>query len=158
MPIVRTYACPECNHMIEVTLAAEDWDAEPPNCPRCIAWDFEEPMRQEFKAPAIVGSPRARATALAEDIAAKDYHVADMQRDKHAPTPKVRYQDQNPSNWGKAPDGSVITPAAIQQAMALGRQTRLNFGDGLDVLQSNLKNGAEPDLIEISKRRSTKIW
>ena len=155
MPIVRTYACPACNHMLEVTLPLEDWDVEPPDCPVCAD---RELMRQEFKPPAIVGSPRARATALAEDIAAKDYGVADMQRDKHAPTPTVRYKDQNPSNWGKAPDGSVITPAAMQQAMALGRQTRLKFGDGLDVLQSNLKSGAEPDLIEISKRRSTRIW
>ena len=161
MPIVRTYACPECNHMLEVTLSADDWDAEPPNCPRCIAWDFKEPMRQEFKPPAIVGSPRARATAVAEEIAANDYHVADMQRDKQAPTPKVRYKDSpvsNPSSWGKTTDGSVITAAAMQEAMAAGRQTRLRFGDGLDVLKANLKSGAEPDLIELSKKRSMKIW
>jgi hypothetical protein len=42
--------------------------------------------------------------------------------------------------------------------MALGRQTRREHGDGLDVLQHSLKTGAQPDLIAISKRRSMKVW
>jgi len=135
-------------------LSAEDWEAPPPECPECAA----AAMRQEFVPPRIVGSPRARATTLAEDIAANDYHVADMQRDRHDATPNVRYRDSNPSSWGKAADGSAITPQAMQHAMALGRQVRQRYGDGLDVLQANLKSGAEPDLIEISKRRSHKVW
>jgi hypothetical protein len=157
MPIIRTYACPECNLMTEVTLTLEQWEDPPPDCPACA----QQGMVQEFRPPAIVGSARARATAVAEDIAANDYHVADMQTDhREGSRPKVRLKDKvpNPSDWGKAGDGSVITRQALEHAMALGRQTRLRYGDGLEVLQSNIKSGAEPDLIAESKKRSARIW
>ena len=137
--------------MLEVTLASEDWDAEPPDCPQCAGRE----MRQEFKPPAIVGSPRARATALVEDIAANDYHVADMKRDKHAATPTVRYKDEISS-----PSASTwqANTEVLQQAMMTGRAMRLKHGTGLDVLQANLKSGVEPDLIELSKKRAMKVW
>ena len=151
MPIVRTFQCEDCNHRLEVTLAADDWDAPPPACPLCEA----RPMSQEFKPVAIGGSASARAHAIAEDIADRDYHVADMQRDKHARTPAVRYKDQisgvSPSTW-------QANTEVLQQAMMTGRAMRLRHGSGLDVLQANLKNGVEPDLIEISKKRAMKVW
>lgn len=151
MPIVRTYACEDCNHMMEVTLSSEQWNDAPPSCPECA----QRAMRQEFMPVAIGGSASARAHAIAEDIAAKDYHVADMQDDrKEGLAPKVRYKDQTPptpSTWG-------IAAAAMEQAIASGRQTRLDFGSGLDVLQHNLKTGAEPDLIAASKQRAMKVW
>ena len=152
MPIVRTFQCEDCNHRLEVTLAADDWDAPPPACPLCEA----RPMSQEFKPVAIGGSPSARAHAIAEDIADRDYHVADMQRDSRPEaTPKVRYKDQitgiSPSTW-------QATTETLQQAMQFGRALRLKHGSGLDVLQANLKSGAEPDLIENSKKRAMKVW
>ena len=151
MPILRTYQCEDCNHRLEVTLTADDWDAPPPPCPVCVA----RPMQQEFKPFAIGGTPTARAHAIAEDIADRDYHVADMQRDKHSRTPTVRYKDQSstvlPSNW-------QATTETLNAAIASGRQMRLKHGSGLDVLQSNIQNGVEPDLIAISKRRAMKVW
>lgn len=155
MPIVRTYQCADCFHRIEVTLAAEQWDDPPPSCPEC---DRRE-MQQQFKAPGIVNSsPHARAQKLTEDILANDYHVADIDRDRHREArPKVRYKDstpsQLPSNWN-----TVTAPAAMETALAVGRQNRLEFGSGLDVLQTNLRNGTQADLIEVSKKRSPKIW
>lgn len=177
MPIVRSYACAECNHYIEVTLAYEQWDTPPPECPHCTARE----MQQQFRPFGIGGSARARATAVAEEIAATDYGVADMQVDNReggVPT-KVRYQDRTkdllrgqvsgeamriaaealrhnprpaqPSQWG-------ADHAAMQTAIALGRDTRLRYGNGLDVLQGMLKSGDQPDLIEASKRRSMKVW
>jgi putative FmdB family regulatory protein len=152
MPIVRTYQCEDCNHRLEVTLAGGDWDAPPPPCPECAA----RSMSQQFRPVAITGSPSARAHAIAEDIAANDYHVADMtEARKEGDVPKVRYKDQAtaaPSTW-VGPNAQMMS-----QAIAIGRETRLNFGDGLDVLHANLKNGTQPDLIEMSKRRSIKIW
>jgi len=152
MPIVRTYACPDCNHMIEVVLSADQWDQEPPECPACAA----RQMRQEFKPPAITGSPRARAAAIAEDIAANDYNVADIQTDgKEGGTAKVRYKDQTnvlPSAW------SVQASQMLESAVAIGRETRLKHGNGLDVLEANLKSGAQPDLIAESKKRAIRVW
>ena len=155
MPIVRTYACPECNHRMDVTLTMEQVDNPPPICPRCTAYDFEHQMHQEFKPVAITGSNSARAHAVAEDIISNDYQVAHMERE-HRPqgTPKVRYKDQSPqtsSVWG-------ATSETLNAAIAAGRQSRLKYGNGLDVLQSNLKSGVQPDLIELSKRRSPKVW
>lgn len=153
MPIVRTYACEACNHFIEVTLAAEQWEEPAPECPACAA----RAMQQQFRPVAITGSPSARAHAIAEDIAAKDYHVANMNdARKEGDTPKVRYKDQTASipasSWAGVPQ------ATLEQAIISGRQTRLNFGSGLDILQSNLKSGAEPDLIAASKRRAMRVW
>ena len=151
MPIVRTYQCEDCNHRLEVTLTADDWDAPPPPCPVCAA----RSMSQEFKPIAIGGSNSARAHAVAEDILANDYHVADMQRDKYATTPAVRYKDQTStvpaSTWTAATQ-------TLEAAIAAGRETRLRHGNGLDVLQTNLKNGSEPDLIANSKQRAIKVW
>ena len=154
MPIVRTYQCSECFHRVELTLAPEQWDDPAPACPHCAPG---EAMRQEFKPFAIGGSPSARAHAIAEDIAGADYHVADMQRE-HRPegTPKVRYKDavstpSQASTWGAATE-------TIQAAMAYGKQTRLQHGSGLDILQANLKSGKEPDLIALSKKRSIRLY
>ena len=153
MPIVRTYACEDCFHQMEVTLTAEQWDQSAPECPACSA----RRMRQEFKPVALGGSNYAKARSIAEDIAANDYHVGNMTTDlKQGDQRKVTYKDQHAatsqqSTWGVAQE-------ALQGAIAEGRKTRLNYGSGLDVLQSNLKSGLEPDLIEISKRRSMKIW
>lgn len=152
MPIVRTYACPNCNHFLRVTLSADQVDAPPPECPRCAAWD----MQQEFRAPAIVGSSSSRAHAIAEDIAAKDYNVADMNGGRHEGEPtKVRYRDQptvaQASSWGQASE-------TLQAAISAGRQNRLRYGSGLDVLHSALKDGSQPDLIELSKQRSIRVF
>lgn len=151
MPIVRTYQCEDCNHRLEMMLTADDWDAPPPPCPVCAV----RPMSQEFKPIAIGGSNSSRAHAVAEDILANDYHVADMQRDKHARTPAVRYKDQTStipaSTWQAANQ-------TLEMAIASGRETRLKHGSGLDVLQANLKSGVEPDLIANSKRRAIKVW
>lgn len=153
MPVVRTYGCADCGHFIEVTLTMEQVDDPPPDCPYCA----NRAMQQEFKAPGIVNhSARSRATALAEDIMQKDYGVADFQRARQlGDRPSVRYSDQSNtmqrSTWGQA-------HAALEQAVAIGRQTRLKHGSGLDVLQSALKTGAQPDLIEASKRRAIRVW
>lgn len=112
-------------------------------------------MNQEFRPIAIGGSNTSRAHAVTEDILSNDYHVADMQRDKHASTPAVRYKDQTStipaSTWQAA-------NATLQQAISIGRETRLRHGNGLDVLQANLASGVEPDLIAASKRRAIKVW
>lgn len=153
MPIIRTFQCSDCFNRVELTLSADQWDDPPPVCPFCA----QHPMQQEFKPFAIGGSPSARAHAIAEDIAGTDYHVADMQRE-HRPegTPKVRYKDAvtapaQASTWGAATE-------AIQTAMVYGRQTRLQHGSGLDILQANIKSGKEPDLIAMSKKRSIRIY
>lgn len=153
MPIIRTYACPDCMHMMDVVLTMEQVDDPPPACPMCA----ERPMRQEFKPVAIGGSATSRAHAIAEDIAAKDYHVGDMNVGrKMGDVTKVRYKDQNshvsPSSWSAAQE-------TLEHAVAVGRQMRLKHGSGLDVLQANLKSGVEPDLIENSKKHGMiKLW
>ena len=148
--IVRTYGCPGCGHVMEVRLTAEQWDDPDPVCPKCAG-----ATEQEFKPTAITGSPRARAVAIAEDIAEKDYGVADMKVEgREGEKPKVRYKENQtfaPSTWG-------TDRAAIDRALTAGRQTRLQFGNGLDVLQANLKSGAQPDLIAASKKRAMKVW
>lgn len=151
MPIVRSYMCNECGHYMSVTLSAEQWDEPAPLCPICTSL-----TQQDFKPAAIGGSVRSKAEKLTEDIIEKDYHVGDIQRDRHeGVAPKVRYKDQgrppNPSTWGVARE-------ALEGAIASGRQTRLLHGSGLDVLQQSLKNGTQPDLIELSKRRAMRIY
>ena len=154
MPIARTYQCAECFHRIELMLEAAQWDDPPPECPVCAAREME----QQFKPVAIAGSTYAKANAIAEDILENDYHVGNIHRDRHeGAKPKVAYKDQTstaapPSSW------QAIGREAMENAIATGRQTRLNFGSGLDALQANLKSGAQPDLIEISKKRSARIW
>ena len=106
MPIVRTYACEHCFHVMEVTLTKAQWNAPPPDCPRC---NEVNQMRQEFRPIAINGSNSARAHAIAEDIVANDYHVADMDNDgrREGGVPKVRYKEQKSyspaSQWGSTP-------------------------------------------------------
>jgi len=153
MPIVRTYQCEECFNRIELTLSLEQWDCDPPACSVCA----DRAMRQEFKPIAIGGSTSARAHAVAETIAAEDYHVADIKRE-HRPdgTPDVRYKDQTSSTLSSAWGG--VSQAALETAIAAGRHTRLNFGSGLDILQSNIKKGIEPDLIANSKKRAMRVW
>lgn len=161
MPIVRTYACEECGHFMDVTLRLDQADDPAPMCPRCTFGDAhhygDARMQQEFKPFSIGGSHIANAHKLAETIANEDYGVADIQREyRRDGTPKHRFKDQgNPSQastWGAA-------NAAIEQAIAFGRQTRLQGGgSGLDVLQAALKSGEQADLIEVSKKRSMRVW
>jgi hypothetical protein len=135
-----------------MTLTAEQWDAPAPDCPICS----EASMQQDFKAPGIGGSARSKAEKITEDILEKDYHVGDIKRDeRREATPAVRYKDQAPpanaSHW-------VGSREALEGAVAAGRQSRLKYGSGLDVLQSNLKSGEQPDLIEISRKRALRVW
>lgn len=158
MPIVRSYMCQECAHQITITLSSDQWDDPPPDCPRCIAWDFQHTMQQDFKPVAINGSNAAKARALAEDIAANDYHVADMQHEhRYEGKPKVRYKDETPASL-PAGTWAGVSQDTLAQAIAIGRETRLNFGSGLDILQHNIKTGAEPDLIANSKKMSGRVW
>jgi hypothetical protein len=156
MPIIRTYGCPECSHVMDVVLDSSQWDDPPPSCPQCDA--REAGMQQQFKPVAIGGSTRARAVSIAQDIAANDYKVADIQTYSDG-VPKVRYKDesprQKPAAWGAA---SVNANATLETAIAIGRETRLKYGNGLDVLQGALASGAQPDLIANSKKQSIKIW
>lgn len=145
---------------MEVTLALDQADDPPPICPKCTWGQHHQGdarMRQEFKPFAIGGSTKVRAGDLALKIAEEDYGVADIEVDgRKESVPKVRFKDQGTpgqaSFWGAA-------GAAITEAAANGRQTRLHHGgSGLDILQRNIKDGTEPDLIEVSKKRSMRIW
>jgi hypothetical protein len=147
--ILRTYGCEACGHTMTVQLTSAQWNAEPPECPACAGETY-----QEFYPPAIGGSAHGRASALAETIAAEDYQVADMPTSQSRG--RVRYKDQPAeaipaSSWAAA--GSQLA-----QAVSLGRETRLRYGNGLDVLESALKSGAQRDLIADSKRRSIKVY
>ena len=160
--IIRTFHCPECNFRQEVTLTSDQWDSQPPNCPSCAAWDLQEKMQQEFKPPAIVGSVGAKARAIAEDIIANDYNVANIRFDnREGGTSKVRYKDETP---GLTPGAWQAAQATLQQAVDVGRRQRQTRypsgpqGNALDVLQGALRTGAQGDLIEASKRRAIKVW
>lgn len=144
--------CGDCGHCLEVTLTFEQWNDPAPTCPECARRE----MAQDIKPVAIGGSVRAKAVKLAETIAAEDYGVADMKIEgKEGVRNKVRYRDDKrprPEHWG-------VSNEALQTAIALGRQTRQQYGgDGLDMLQRALKSGDQPDLIELSKKRSARIW
>ena len=148
--ILRTYMCGDCGYRIDAELSSDQWNAEPPDCPQCSV----TPLVQEFKPPAIGGSNIARATEIAHTIAAEDYNVADIQSPSRSGR-SVRYRDQTgpeaPSTWS-------MQSGALQQAIAIGRETRLRHGNGLDILQGALKSGAQRDLIADSKARSIKVW
>jgi hypothetical protein len=152
--IMRTYHCPECNHRMEQSLTQEQWDSPPPSCEAC-----DQRMNQEFRPPAIGGSIGGKARALAEDIIANDYHVANIQfNNRQGGTSKVRYKDETastlPSDWQKAGHAAML-----QTAIGIGQQNRREFGmDGLDMLKRGIASGAQPDLIEASKRRAIKVW
>jgi hypothetical protein len=152
MPIVRTFACPACNHWLEVTLTADQWEEGEPDCPMCAARTV-----QEFKPFGITGGISTRAADIAESIITTDYHAADFQREtRQEGAPVVRYKDEKPGTPASTWSG---THAALEQAIAVGRQSRKHYGSGLDVLQSNLASGAEPDLIANSKRnKMIKLW
>ena len=159
MPIRRTFGCEVCGHFLtqELTLEHADWPA--PMCPHC---EGLSDMQQKFRPPAIAGtntyeSNRVRANKIAEDIAEKDYGVADMNVEGYRGVRnKVRYKDDNRqggSVWG-------ATSEALNRAIAMSRQDRIANGvaDGLTVLHENLRNGSQPDLIEVSKKRSMRVW
>lgn len=160
MPIIRTYACPECFHQWEVMLDAEQWNDPAPSCAMCDARETQ----QVFRPPAIGGTASARAHAIAEQIAAEDYKVADFTAfGKEGGRAKVRYKDQSDQvregKWtGPNAKEYQMSQEALQTAIALGRDTRLKYGNGLDVLRHTLASGDQPDLIEASKRRSPRIW
>lgn len=148
--IIRSYMCEACAYRMDVELRSDQWDSEPPDCPQCATR-----THQEFKPPAIGGSLIGRATELAHTIAAEDYGVADLQSPSRSGR-TVRYKDQGAeaipaSSWAAA-------SGQLQQAMALGRETRLRYGNGLDVLAGALKSGAQPDLIALSRKRSIRTW
>jgi uncharacterized protein YlaI len=152
MPIVRTFCCPDCFHQMDVTLSMDQVDDPPPYCPECDGRyrKLGRPqMNQEFKPVALGGSNLSKAASIAERIATEDYNVSDFKLDGQGGKNKVRYRDSDPS--GKSTWG--IASEALQGAIQAGRQTRLQHGSGLDVLQANLKSGAQPDLIELSKER-----
>jgi hypothetical protein len=65
---------------------------------------------------------------------------------------KVR--PENTDQGSALPSSWSVPMEVFEAAFAAGRQTRLIYGSGLEVLQDNLKSGAQPDLIELSKRRS----
>lgn len=160
MPIVRTYMCGACGHTFKVTLSADQWDSPPPPCPTCLSM-----TKQEFKAPGIIGSHRAKAIELANKIAAEDYGVADLQPDnREGGRTKHRYKDQRDpaamSAVGKAASAMMAAQnATLEQAIAVGRQTRAQFGgDGIDIIKNNLADGTWPDVLQASKARSMKIW
>jgi len=137
--------CGDCANVIEVTLSLAQADEPPPICPVCRG---RPPMQQDFKPVALGGSNRAKAVKLAENIAEKDYNVADMNIEgKEGVRNKVRYKDQAPTgtSWGASSE-------ALMQAVALGRETRMQHGSGLDIIKSM------PDMIELSKRRSMRVW
>lgn len=151
--IRRTYGCPECNHLMEVTLTAEEWDKPPPSCERCDA----RQMNQEFKPPAIGGSVRSRAQAITENIIANDYNVANISSDKGiGAIPKVRYKDETPSTLAATWQQAGSHRSMLETAISIGKANRGH--DGLDILQRNLRSGVQPDLIEVSKRRSIRVY
>ena len=149
--ILRTYACPECNYLMQVTLTSEQWDQPPPSCEMC-----DRRTDQVFSPPAIGGSVGARARAIAEDIAANDYNVANVNFEhRQGGAPKVRYKDQStvsPSSW-------QAHTQMLEQAISICKQNRRDFGlDGLDILKRNLAGGEQVDLIEASKKRALEVW
>jgi len=152
MPIVRSYMCQSCGHYLSVTLRADQWEEPPPDCPRC---NVVREMQQDFKPPGIVGtSAYSKAQKITEDILANDYKVGDINRSPSRAN--LRYKDQAPPpNTASAWQASR---EMLQGAAAAGKQIRERFGSGLDVLHSNIKSGAEPDLIELSKRKAIRIW
>ena len=100
----------------------------------------------------IGGSIAGRAAAITEDILRNDYGVSNVKfGNREGDRNKVTYNDQRESvtsSWGPQ----------LQQAIQIGRQTRLQHGNGLDILQCSLQTGDQTDLIEVSKRRAIKVY
>ena len=146
--ILRTYVCADCNYMMEVELRADQWDQDAPECPRC-----DGSTRQDFKAPAIGGTLATKARDTALEIAEQDYGVANYKSRPKGEPPDVRYKDAaagGGSTWGVG--GQNATHAALEQAAAIGRETRLQHGSGLDIIKTM------PDMIAASRRRSARVW
>ena len=102
---------------------------------------------------------------MAEKIAAEDYGVADLHVDnRQGGKTKHRYKDQKEpvaaSMMGKtAAAAMAMHNASLEQAISIGRATRQQYGgDGLDIIKTNLADGTWPDIMEVSKARSAKIW
>ena len=147
MPIRRTYACENCGHFLELEISSSQIEMEAPECPACN----KARTVQEFRGPAIVGSARSRAVKIAERIAEEDYGVANMHVEGHEGVRnKVTYKDQPTKITGAGWTGNR---EAIEAAASIGRQTRMEHGSGLDILQKALKTGDQPDLIKNSVRR-----
>jgi putative FmdB family regulatory protein len=155
MPIVRTYQCADCGHLMDITLRLEDWETPAPDCPVCA----KKEMVRDFKPFAIGGSPTYKAAKMAERIAEEDYGVADMKLDGKGGKNKIRYKDQgNPlqsSSWGSA----SASRAMIEQAIAIGKSTKAQTGglDGLDILKRNIRSGVETDILAASRQRSLRV-
>lgn len=155
MPIVRSYMCGDCGHMFSEMLSYSQVDQEPPDCPRCSS-----ATEQEFKPVAVHGvaaGNREQARKIAEDIATNDYGVQNMNvKPYEGETPKVQYKQDttNPERSAWVGPGAETIAGALRE----GRAMRQQYGSGLDVLARNLETGAQPDLIELSKRRSMKVW
>jgi len=154
MPIIRTYGCEGCGNFMDVTLTMDQVDDPPPECPHCAGKTY-----QQFKPFAIGGTPASKAHALAEDIMANDYHVADTSFDKYNGR-KVRYKDETPKTEPDRRSTFQAAGADLAAAMQMGKKNRLSHGDPLAVLQHNIKTGKERDLIADSIQRSKqhRVW
>jgi len=156
MPVRRTYMCMDCAHSFTVVLRHDQLDDPAPACPSCSAR-----TQQDFKPVAVHGvkarqAEAARAEAL--DIATKDYGITDINVSNYqGDKPKVSYKEQpaSPERSIWAGPGADTIAGAIRDGRAMREQMG---GSGLDVLEHNLRTGAQPDLIEVSKRRSARGW
>lgn len=154
MPITRSYMCDQCAHYMTVVLDADQWDEPAPECPRCA----QAQMGQDFRPVAIGGSVRSKAEKITEDILENDYHVSNIHRDhRDGAIPKAEFKGPQATGAANRAHWSM-SREVLETAAAMGRQSRIKHGTGLDILQHNLKTGAEPDLIAISKRRAMKIY
>ena len=136
---------------MRVTLTMDQVDDPPQECERCAA---HPTTSQQFSAPAIVGKNHVRAKDVALAIAEQDYGLEDMSERacSYGEKPAVRYKDTSPTG-GKENSAYWNTAREnLEAAVSIGRQTRLKYGSGLDVIKEM------PDLIEISKKRSARIW
>ena len=157
MPIRRTYQCGDCFHRLEVVLEIGQADDPPPGCPLCA----QRAMDQQFVPIAVRGvqaTHRDNARKIAETIAAEDYGVADMTTRGAGVAIKHRLKDQGTPAQQQQVASWTADMSNINTAIASGRKTRAEGGDGLDILQRALKSGAQPDLIEVSKRNMARIY
>lgn len=136
-----------------MTLQASEWQKPAPECPNCLV-DGEVPMAQDFKPFGIGGSARSKAVKIAETIAAEDYGATDFHaegREGHGARPSYggTPTSTQQSTWGMA-------QSVLPQAIELGRENRLRYGDPLAALQKNIKAGVVPDILAQSRKRSFK--
>lgn len=147
--ILRTVECPDCSLQLEIMLQADEWDAEPPECPRCAA-----ATQQVFK-PFAIGSLRSKAVKIAEKIATEDYGLTDMNPTGRPGEPAVKAPS---SSWINAQQGlQGIVPNAGRAAEV---STDLR-GEGfapIRELKQGIRSGALPDVIANSRKQSIKVW